>query len=358
VGAGGSPAPTSSPTPKKETNVQNTSPVDELEHLFKNLRIEHSFMKQAHKTFDALRSTRRRIMERTAIGNEARCATLFADTQSGKTTIVTAYLERSVVDYCYEIGLFARDTPRVAVALLQKVVVHISVSGTSTLMSLLEDILRAYNDPCPETGNLGNKKHRILTYINEFRTELLIFDEMNHLRIGAASINARSEATRVHNTLKDFLLGGCPVVFVGTSEARKKVFLDKQIRARCIKQLFLGPLNYKKPKHREAFGEFVGLIGLHLQRSGLLAERSNFISKDVSTRLFIACGGYLGHAANLIERAALYAIEDGAARVEFDHLQEAAGEYTVFNELATSNPFDKPNRVSSEAAAMKAGSHV
>ncbi|WP_431674491.1 TniB family NTP-binding protein [Rhizobium leguminosarum] len=335
-----------------------TSTVDELEHVFKNLRIEHAFMKQAHKTFDALRSARRRIMEKTVIGNEARCATLFADTQSGKTTIVSSYVERNTVDYCYEIGLFAPDTPRIAVALLQKVVVHISVSGTSTLMSLLEDILRAYNDPCPETGNLGNKKHRVLNYINEFRTELLIFDEMNHLRIGAASINARSEATRVHNTLKDLLLGGCPVVFVGTSEARKKVFLDKQIRARCIKQLFLGPLNFKNPKHRDAFNEFVGLIGLHLQRSGLLAERSNFINKDVAARLFVASGGYFGHAANLIERAALYAIEDGAARVEFDHLRAAADDYTVFNELATSNPFDKPERVRQAPPATGEAAHV
>jgi hypothetical protein len=162
----------------------------------------------------------------------------------------------------------------------------------------------------------------------------------------------------VHNTLKDFLLGGCPVVFVGTSEARTKVFLDKQIRARCIRQLFLGPLNYKKPKHREAFGEFVGLIGLHLQRSGLLAERSNFVSKDVSARLFVACKGYLGHAANLIERAALYAIEAGAVRVEYDHLQAAADDYTVFNELATSNPFDKPERMRQAPPAPGEAAHV
>lgn len=68
------------------------------------------------------------------------------------------------------------------------------------------------------------------------------------------------------------------------------MFLDKQIRARCIKQLFLGPLNYTKPKHRDAFKEYVGLIGLHLQRSGFLAERSNFINQDVLARLFVACG--------------------------------------------------------------------
>lgn len=71
-----------------------TSPVDDLEHLFKNMRIEHSFMSEAHKTFDALRNARRRIMEKSSLAKEARCATLFADTQSGKTTVVMAYLCR------------------------------------------------------------------------------------------------------------------------------------------------------------------------------------------------------------------------------------------------------------------------
>ncbi|NTI16095.1 AAA family ATPase [Agrobacterium rhizogenes] len=337
--------------------MSTTSPFDELERVFKNLRIEHCFMNEAHQAFDNLRSTRRRIMENTSLSKEARCVTLFADTQSGKTTTVLAYLERNIVDYCYEIELFDRDTPRITVAALQRVVVHISVSGASTLMSLLEDILRAYGDPRPETGNLGSKKHRILNYINEFQTELLIFDEMNHLRIGAASIHARSEATRVHNTLKDFLIGGCPIVFVGTSEARRKVFLDKQIRARCAKQLFIGPLNFKNPTHRKAFEDYVGLLGLHLAASGLFKKRSNFVNEEVCPRLFIACGGYLGHAANLIERAAQYAIDEGASRVGFQHLVAATEDYTVFNGLAKFNSFRKPV-VAKKTATQAEATHV
>lgn len=320
------------------------SQFDDLKHMLENLHIEHVFMKKAHERFDILRSARRRILKRTSLSSGAKCATLFADTQSGKTTIVKAYIERNVVDYCYDKGLFSRDTPRFAVAMLQRVVVHISVSGTSTLMSLLEDILRAYRDPRPETGNMGSKKHRVLTYINEFGTELLIFDEMNHLLIGAPSISTRSEATRVHNTLKDFLLVGCPVVFVGTTEARNKVLSDRQIRARCSEQLFLGPLIYKNPEHRRTFKDFCGLIGLNLQRSELFPERSNFIGGETLAQLFVACGGYLGHAANLIERAAQYAIEEGARRVEVHHLAAAADDYTVFNGLATYNPFRKAVR--------------
>ncbi|MFC0481126.1 ATP-binding protein [Gellertiella hungarica] len=319
--------------------MPSSVPVEDIDYVFSTLRVEHIFMKKAHRRFDMLRHTRRQILNGTSLRDEAKCATLIADTQSGKSTIVKAYLERNVVDYCYSSGLFDRDTPASVVSRQQRIVVYVRVSGASTLMSLLEDILRAYKDPRPEYGNLGSKKHRVLNYIQQFRTELLIFDEMNHLRVGAPSINARVEAGRVHNTLKDFLLDGCPAVFVGTTQASEKILSEPQIRARCIEELFLGPLSFRKPEHHTAFKEYCGLFGLMLQRCGLFPERSNFIGDRTLACIYIACGGYLGHAANLFQRAAVYAIEDGSPRIEVRHLSDAADDYTLFNKLAASNPF-------------------
>ncbi|MGO6924803.1 TniB family NTP-binding protein [Rhizobium ruizarguesonis] len=325
--------------------MDNSSATDTISYVFQTMRIEHTFLKEAHARFDSLRATRRQILDCPLDGLEAKGATLFADTQSGKTTILKAYLEKNVVDYCYEVGLFSSDVPRYVVASLQRVVVRVSVSGTSTLMSLLEDILRAYGDPRPQSGNLGTKKNRILLYMREFRTELLIFDEMNHLKIGAAAIAQRSEATRVHNTLKDFLLGGCPIVFVGTTEARDKVLSDKQIRARCgTRPLFLGPLVYGKSKHRKVFTEYCALLGVNLHRSGLFPQRSNFLKGDIVPKLFEASGGYLGHAANIVELAAHYAKEDGANCVERYHLSLAVDDYSELNELTKHNPFGLPER--------------
>jgi hypothetical protein len=331
--------------------MDNCSATKTIAFVFQNMRIEHLLLRKAHECFDGLRKTRQQILTAGVKGFEAKCVTLFADTQSGKTTILKAYLEKNVVDYCYEIGLFSKEVPRTLVAALQRVVVRVSVSGTSTLMSLLEDILRAYGDPRPEMGNLGTKKHRILRYMQEFQTELLIFDEMNHLKIGAAAASQRSEATRVHNTLKDLLLGGCPIVFVGTTEARDKVLSDGQIRARCSKSLFIGPLDYRNPEHRKTFSEFCGVLGINLMRYNLFPQRSNFLEKDILPRLFTACGGYLGHAANLVELAAHYAREEGAERVDRSHLSAAADDYTVLNKLATRNPFyEEENELEEEYA--------
>ncbi|ANM04623.1 AAA ATPase domain-containing protein [Rhizobium phaseoli] len=314
---------------------------DDFEFVYRHvISIPHLFLKRAHACFDKLRATRRRIISGQAFAAESRGATLFADTQSGKSSIIRIYIQQNVVDYCYEIGLFPRDTPRETVAILQRKVMYISVSGTSTLMSLLEDILRAYGDPYPERGKtLGNKKQRVLNYIREFETELLIFDEMNHLRIDAPNGNLRTEATRVHNTLKDLLISGCPVVFVGTKDAEKKVLSCKQISARCPNRLFIGQLNWKDPEHKKCFHDYCGLVGLELERYGFFPKRSNFIEKATLACLFLAAGGYLGHASNIIAIAVEFAREDGADCVTWEHLSAASEEYTMREKLATYNPF-------------------
>lgn len=321
--------------------MDTSSAMEDFDYIFESMALPHAFMDRAHAWFDKLRATRRRILAGELYAAEAKCVSIFADTQAGKSTIIRDYVARKVVDECYELGLFPKDTPRNVVAKLQRKVIHISVSGTSTLMSLLEDILRAFGDPRPEAGQLGPKKQRILVFLREFETELLVFDEMNHLQIGSSSSTRHQEATRVHNTLKDFLLGGCPIVFTGTAEAEKKVFSDMQIRSRCRKRLFIGPLVLTKKDHYRAYREYCGLLGLELVKLGLLTKRSIFIQKDTLICLFQASGGFLGHTTNIVQLATRFAIEEGADCVEWRHLSEASGEYTIFNRLQTYNPFER-----------------
>lgn len=321
----------------------------DFDHLFTNVMcLHHVFLKEAYRWFDRLRSSRRRIIAE-GYAAEAKCCTLFANTGAGKSKIVKSYVLGPVVDYCYQQKLFTLDTPRHIVAELQRKVIYISVSGTATLMSLLEDLLRAFGDPRPERGGLGVKKQRILNYIKEFGTELLIFDEMNHLKIGSSSATVRTEATRVHNTLKDFLLGGCPVVFTGTEEAETKVFSDRQIKDRCAKRLFVGPLKSDEKKHYESYREFCGLLGLELKRLGIFPERSNFLHPLTVAALFEASGRYYGHTTNLVAEASRLAYEDGATRVEWDHLSRAAEEYTLFNNLCRDNPFTRKREQEEDA---------
>ncbi|AJD41669.1 AAA domain-containing protein [Rhizobium gallicum bv. gallicum R602sp] len=322
--------------------MQDIFTEDEFEYVYRNIiAIPHIFLTRAHERFDKLRAVRRRIISGHAFKAESRGTCLFAPRQSGKSSIVRIYIQQNVVDYCYRIGLFPPETPRHIVAEEQRKVIHITVSGTSTLMSLLEDILRAYGDPNPEKGKtLGKKKERILKYIKDFGTELLIFDEMQHLLVGSSG-HLGSEAGRVHNTLKGFLLDGVPVVFVGTEEAEKKVFSDGQISARCPKRLWIGKLNWKKLEHRKCFHDYCGLVGLELQRHGLMPKRSNFIGRPTVACLFVASNGYLGHASNIIANAVEYALEQGAQSVRWEHLSTASDEYTIGEGLATYNPFKR-----------------
>jgi len=329
------------------------SEAPDFDHIFTNvLCLHHKFLKEAHKSFDRLRRTRRKILAER-ISAEARCVSLFGASGAGKSKVVRSYMNGPVIDYCVKAGLFPPGTSRNIVAELQRKVIYVSVSGASTLTSLLEDLLRAYGDPRPQRGKNGEKMQRILCYIKEFGTELIIFDEMNHLKIGSSSASQAAEATRVHNTLKDFLLRGCPVVFTGTEEAKSKVFSDRQIRDRCVKQLFIGPLSAAKPGHFEDYTEFCGLLGLELKRLGIFPERSNFIEKRTVAALFEASGRYYGHTTSIVALACEFAYEEGATKVEWDHLSAAADEYTVFNGLCRYNPFTRKRPEAKTRAEVK-----
>ncbi len=330
-----------------------TSEAPDFDHIFTNvLCLHHKFLTEAHKWFDRLRNTRRKIIAE-GISAEARCCSLFAISGAGKSKVVRSYMNGPVIDYCLEVGLFPPSTPRNTVAQLQRKVIYVSVSGASTLTSLLEDLLRAFGDPRPQRGTNGAKMDRLLTYIREFGTELIIFDEMNHLKIGSSSATQAAEATRVHNTLKDFLLGGCPIVFTGTVEAKNKVFSDPQIRDRCVKQLFIGPLNSGKPDQYLDYSDFVGRLGLELKRLGIFPERSNFMDKRTVAALFEASGRYYGHTTNIVALACNFAYEQGSTTVDWSHLEMATDEYTMFNDLCDDNPFTR-RRQAEELEARKA----
>ncbi|WP_162246960.1 ATP-binding protein [Rhizobium sp. Root1220] len=308
-----------------------------MAYEFRRMRIYHPLLLGAHKEFDKLRQLRRKMIE-TGIDVEANCFGLFGESQAGKSVTVASYLENQVVDYCYDTGLFDRSVPRIEVMEAQRVVVYISLTG-STLKSFYGDILRAYGDPRPERGNIGDLAYRVYNYIRRFKTELLIFDETQHLRIGAPVSFARLEAGRVHNSLKDFLLSGFPVVFVGTDEAEKRLMNEHQIGFRGCRKIPYRKLDFKLAEDRKIFEDYCGLIGVKLAEHGLFQKRSNFLAGDIVPCLFEATGGYLGRVSRLIEAAAGYALDEGATIVERRHLVLGCDEFSIGNGLITRNPF-------------------
>ena len=72
-----------------------------------------------------------------------------------------------------------------------------------------------------------------------------------------------------------------------------------------------------------------------------MPKRSNFIGRSTIACLFVASGGYLGHASNIIASGVEYALEQGSQTVRWEHLSAAAEEYTLHEGLATYNPFER-----------------
>ncbi len=314
-----------------------TANYGDISFEFRRMRIFHPLLKGVHKELDRLRSLRRKMIS-AGIDVEATCLGLFAESQAGKTTTIMAYLENQVVDYCYETELFSRSLSRQEVLKAQRVVMYVSLTGSS-LKSFYGDILTAFNDPKPDGRDIKDLRHRCYNYIRRFKTELLIFDETQHLRIGSAVSTARLQASQVHDSLKDFLLSGFPVAFVGTEKAEKRIMNERQIGFRGIGRMPYRKLIYRDAVDRQIFEDFCGLMGLKLAEHGLFPKRSNFLAGDIIPCLFESVDGYLGRLCRLLEAAAVRAFDEGAECVERRHLLLGCDDFSIANGLVTQNPF-------------------
>ncbi|MGO7832736.1 AAA family ATPase [Rhizobium johnstonii] len=306
---------------------------------FRRIRINHPLLAPVHSAFDTLRQLRRKILQ-TGVRVEASAYGLFSVSQAGKTGAVLSYLENQVVDYCYEVGLFPRTISRYDVQISQRVVVVVTLTG-ETLISLYKDILEAYGDPRPEGSRIDPLATRVRAYINHFNTELLIFDETQHLRVAFSVSTAMLAAQKAHDRLKGFLLAGLPIVFVGIEVAEKKIMSDQQVGLRSFRNIPFPKLDYSKPGDRKVFEDFCGILGLKLAVHGLFRKRSNFLQGDLPSLIFESVDGYLGRAARLIEAAALRANDEDADCVERRHLSLGCEDFAIANKLISYNPFEQ-----------------
>jgi hypothetical protein len=304
---------------------------------FDKMRIRHDRLQVAYDVFDSLRMTRRE-----APLEPKRFGTVFAPTHTGKSTAVLMYRETVVAKEAVARGLFPADKDPKEIARQQRIVLHITLEGVTTIKNLAQEILRALG--ASANGTTPDLMQRVYDYLDKFKTELLIIDELQHLLTDRIKKSSEGE-NALTNTLKTMLIRGLvPIVFVGTDEARPIAFNDAQLAGRCIAEINYGKLNWAIPSERKLFEDYCGSVGLKLKQHGLFADRSNFMSRDIPACLHAASGGRVGIVSRLVEQAALIAIDDGSSQVLREHLAAAVDHWARPKKIVKYNPFrDGPN---------------
>lgn len=301
-------------------------PAKDISVEFRHMRIWHSEIDAIHDEFDRIRQSRRSALaDGRSTNTEASCTSLFWPSHAGKTTLLNWYTETRFP------GLRSKDWPDRVDPELRVVVVTLD-SGTN-FRSFCKQLLKAFG--CPRY--LSNEHpwdmlERLHLYIAGKKTELIIFDEMNNLKIRKAT---DEDATHTHNALRGLAKKqGCPIVLIGTDEARDRIFSDSQI-ASIGTQIEFKPLALEDP----LFTQYCATLGLKLVEHGLFTRRSNFAHGYCIPCLHQATEGIRGRVSRLVERAAIYARNEGADRVEIDHLERATDTYAIPNKFVEFNPF-------------------
>lgn len=308
---------------------------------FDTMRIHHPRLLDVAKVMSDLRECKRRSPHA-----EQKCASLFADTQSGKSTAVKHYIETAVLDDVIAAGeLNAEGLDRVKAATLQKRVLHVTLSDMATPKSLacdILDVLKAKYSPGGSTAMLMRQAYVLLKGCG---TELLVVDEIQHLsltrlRQGIRASSGNQSETSATNTLKLMMIRGLlPILFVGTTEARHHLFNDQQLAARCRSEIDYGRLRPEIDAERRIFNNFLGKVGLMMRDQGLFTERSNLIAGNIPACVMEVAGGRLGMASKLVESAAEITLERNGTKITHAELAQATDEWAIPKGIIDYNPF-------------------
>lgn len=213
--------------------------------------------------------------------------TLSGPTNNGKTTIVREFLASNraqTSDPSAERPEFLYvETPPVP---------HISM--------LYTQILRGVGDLKAEKGTMSQKLARVLHILPQLRPRMLFLDEIHNVLAGSAK---QSEAFL--NTLK-YLSNQLqlPVVLIGTEAALNVIRTDPQVLSRYP------AFSLSAWANDEQFGRLSTIV-----LSTLPLRRPSKLSPAMLTRLHARSQGALGSLVQILQRAAVWSIEQGTEEV-------------------------------------------
>ena len=303
--------------------------------LFKKVRLRPPYLRNAQKTLRTVREAGRKTQ-----GQPQPIVPIIGPSQSGKTTIITDFCERIVAKEGVRDGIHP--------------VLRVTLTSNSTVKSLALDIINAFGtDALPHesvsklAGKRGSNRrdgtmseilHVAATLLRNAQVEMLVIDEMHHLK------NLDSDKTKwsVTEAVKWLSIEGvCPIVCMGIRRLTNVMSaqVNPQFALRCTDPIWLEPVDFEIESEKVDFMGFIDGIDEGLVSLGIFASRSNFLQEGWPERFYDFSLGILGRASRLIEAAMIVAIRAGHDRIELEDLSAATATWGIRMGLTTVNPW-------------------
>lgn len=207
---------------------------------------------------------------------------------------------------------------------------HATLTTTGTPKSLASSILGAVGDGYSSKGDADDLLKRVREVIREFKVELLVIDELNHIKGKTLAIEAA-------NTIKNILTEGLvPIVLMGTTKAESLVKGNRELKIRCQPQVFLRPYVPEDKLDLQHWTTLMGLIDKEMVDRNIVQGQAGLAS--MAYKLCKASNGLIGEFQGIMLaalEAALMARED---HISYDRLSAAIDEWAVSDGTVDENP--------------------
>lgn len=217
-------------------------------------------------------------------------------------------------------------------------VVIVELDRRLNLKGFYQEVLRKMDDDFwDDDVSAKVLENRIADFVRRLGVELLIADEVQHLKRKA------NDANEVTDRLKVFLDRGIvPLVLVGDEESIPFFRANGKLAARLGNPLELKPLNPKaSAADAKLFKNFCKAIDDRLMKAKVFTSSSKLTSNEVLTALLKVSSGHVGRVARLLSVAAPAAVRRGAACVEPYDLSRATREFAIGADWLATDPFSK-----------------
>ena len=221
-----------------------------------------------------------------------------------------------------------------------QVVVLVEIPAEATIKATLSALLRKLGCIRPESGTKDAMLSRALKLMSELRTQLIVFDEFQHL-LETQTLRHRKNVVNFIKSLMN--ITHIPVVLAGMPESALIINEDPQLARRFSAVQQLHPFSISSQKDMDYFANFM----FSLQKVMPL-KTLNLIETSMLLRLYLATDGKAGLISNLLEEL-IEQHEDENEQAILKHFAEAYDH--VMNNPHKINPF----RVSLEQVRKKLG---
>lgn len=274
---------------------------------------------QAHEQFQFL-------MDHSAASFGGKlCVLLVAPSQSGKSRVIETFADGLNTDE----KLALRHIP----------VLHVTLHAEVTRKGLAQDILLALQSFGFETGaTKGNETEmweRVYRYLRAGAVQLLVLDEIHHVKTTTAAM-----AESVGDCIKHALLKGpCPIVLSGIYSAELPFKANSQLQQRAIPSIDLKRFKAHIPSDLDLFMEFLAAYLVRLEGLEIAKNATVLIEGDIPACILEVSKGVLGAACRLVKEAVVNMTLAGRDNLSRTDLVKATEDAFVRPELHKRNPF-------------------